>query len=360
MTETKTEEKGIATIEFSSAEKKMMRDVYASEASEIEFDFFMAVAKRRKLNPLAGQIFLIPFGGKRIPVVSIHGLITIAARTGNYAGATPVQFMGDDNKWVDFWDQDIPPRAAKIGVYMKGVDHPTMAIATWKQSAKYKSKGVLREIWAAYPADMLEKCALAKAVRRAFPDDAGGLYTAEEFGHAGIADITHEPTSPQNEHQQQAATTTKAGYSDNDTMPFGKHKDQKWCDLPPEYLDWIMSNIKDKPDIRERCAWEIDKRAGSLEPEPGNIQNGDVLEDAPIDGPDMDPVEYRKRILTDIRNHKDSMDKDTFGILYKEFAAANKVRNFADKGIPIEALVEFADKLKDAFDKELDGDTNEN
>ena len=360
MAEEKAQEKetGIAQIEFSSAEKKMMRDVYASEASEFEFDFFMAVAKRRKLNPLAGQIFLIPFKGKRIPVVSIHGLLTIAKRSGDYAGATPVQFLGEeDDKWFDVWDKDEPPRAARIGVYIKGVPHPTMAVATWKQSAKY-DKGKLRDIWEAYGPDMLEKCALAKAVRRAFPDDAGGLYIAEEFGHPGIQDIDHAPeaATPRNTHQQTATATAKAGYSDEDIIDFGTHKRTKWCDVKYDWLEYVVSPACKTGDERKnRAQWELDSRAGKLEPENGNIQDGDVPGDAPIDGTDMDPAEYRALILTDIRNLKDSMDKDAFGVPYKAFAEKHKVRNFGDENIPIEALVEFADNLKAAFDKELEG-----
>ena len=347
----KTEEKGLATVEFSSKEKQLIRDIYAKDANELEFDCYMALCRSRRLNPFAGQIFLLPIDGKQIPAVSIHGLATIASRTGNYAGATPVQFFDYDDKWVDVWDKDDPPRAARIGVYMKGEDRPTMAVATWKQSAKYKRDGGLRAIWKSYPADMLEKCALAKALRRAFPDDAGGLFIPEEFGHEGIENINHDPDPPQNQNQRTATAKAKSGYSDQETYPFGKHKGEKWCDLPPDFLEWVMSNVKDKQDIRERCAWEIDKRAGTVdEPENGNIEEADFA-DEPISTDDGDEL---RSLLVSIKAQRDIIGKDKFNSVCGAIAKKYGIKHLGEDN-DIEALRQIDAALVAAINEEMGG-----
>jgi len=44
---------------------------------------------------------------------------------------------------------------------------------------------------------------------------------------------------------------------------FGKHHGKKWEDIPKSYLDWVLGNIKDKPDVTYTVERELIRRARS-------------------------------------------------------------------------------------------------
>lgn len=138
---------------------------------------FLHKCQRTKLDPFSAQIYLVKKGRYSIQT-GIDGYRIIAQRTGEYAGQDGPYWCGRNGVFRDVWLDDDVPLAAKVGVFRKGFAAPLYGVATWK------SYGGYAPLWKKMPDVMLAKCAEAIALRKAFPDDLAGIYTAEEMAQA--------------------------------------------------------------------------------------------------------------------------------------------------------------------------------
>lgn len=149
----------------------------SQQPTQADLDLFVGQCNRTGLDPLARQIYGVYRKGKLTIQVSIDGQRLVAERTEKYAGQDGPFWCGDDGEWADVWLSAEPPRAAKVVVkkVMGTVIAETSAVALRKEYAL--STG----LWPTKPALMLAKCAEALALRKAFPQELSGLYTAEEM-----------------------------------------------------------------------------------------------------------------------------------------------------------------------------------
>lgn len=166
-----------ATLHFTDAELQLLREKYR-RLTDVEFESFLAAAKRYQLNPLANQIYArlqeqTPKNPRNVTYsAQIDGYRLIADRTGLYAG--------NDDPTFDREDQ---PNKATVAVYkiVHGQKCKFEASARMKQ---YRPAGNAGFMWERMPHLMLGKCAEALALRKAFPAELSGLYTVEEMEQA--------------------------------------------------------------------------------------------------------------------------------------------------------------------------------
>lgn len=145
---------------------------------------YFHVCKTTGLDPFRRQIHLIERAGKWTPQTSIDGFRIIRDRSGVYDGDETF-WAGPDGVWQEAWlDPDNPPVAAKFVLYVKGRSKPVTAVALWREYVQTKRDGSTTSMWARMSAHMLAKVAEALAIRKAFPDDTGGLYTDDEMAQA--------------------------------------------------------------------------------------------------------------------------------------------------------------------------------
>ena len=146
---------------------------------------YFHICQTTGLDPFKRQIHLIERQGKFTPQTSIDGFRIIRDRSGVYDGDETF-WCGDDGVWTDAWLKPEPPTAAKFVLYVKGRSKPVTAVARWSEYVQTKSNGDITKMWQRMAAHMLAKVAEALAIRKAFPDDTGGLYTDDEMAQATV------------------------------------------------------------------------------------------------------------------------------------------------------------------------------
>jgi len=171
-------------VPFSNEEKLALKDIFAKDLSNTELKAFCVACLSRKLDPLARQIYAIKYGGQMVIQVGIDGFRSLAQRSGTYAGQVGPWWCGEDGVWKEMWHGKTPPVAAKVGVLAQGFQEPVYGIAHFDEYVKKTRDGRPANLWASMPANMLAKCAEALALRKAFPEDVGGIYTHEEMQQA--------------------------------------------------------------------------------------------------------------------------------------------------------------------------------
>jgi phage recombination protein Bet len=177
----------------------IIRESVAEGLSPQQFKLFMASAKALNLNPLARQIYGIPYKGKMVLQTSIDGYRTIGQRTGNFGGSTNPRLLvrkADGTKTSVPHEEYDPEEhveiiSGTIEVRFRDGTPAQQATATMKAYAKrYKNKDTgkleLGEMWAKMPDVMILKCAEAKALRQAFPESYQGIYIHEEMQQAAV------------------------------------------------------------------------------------------------------------------------------------------------------------------------------
>jgi phage recombination protein Bet len=181
--------------QYSEEQRRLITDVLCRGASPVEVAFFVEVAQRCKLDPFRRQIYAVKrydSQAKREILtfqVGIDGLRAIAARTGEYAGNDEPVFQVDGDAWH--------PTKASVTVYrmVHGQRIPFTASVYWAEYVQTTREGKVTSMWNQRPFGQLGKCAEAAALRKAFPEEAGGLYTGDEFQEGTLRSQSAAPSA---------------------------------------------------------------------------------------------------------------------------------------------------------------------
>lgn len=153
----------------------------------------------KNLSPIQKQIYLIPRKDSVSGTIrytyqtAIDGYRTIAERTGVYAGNDDYKFDDNLDEYSMIKEKRMTPTTATATVYkmIQGQRCSFSATARWEE---YFPGDKLGFMWKKMPFLMLGKCAEALALRKAFPEALGGIYTDDEMKQADVT--TSEPLNP--------------------------------------------------------------------------------------------------------------------------------------------------------------------
>lgn len=200
---------------WSAERRAKVRATYCADADDVTAERFMDFCELRGLSPEARQVYLIDRRkrGEARPVwvyqTGIDGYRLIAARSGCYAGSDDIQFDHDPN-----YDGRIPSRAtASVRRLLSNGQ-----IGLFTASARWDEYGSDVYMWGKMPHTMLGKVAESLALRKAFPEELSGIYTAEEMDQSE-APASNQPVAqpaPKSSVPTRPATKLTAGSPAND------------------------------------------------------------------------------------------------------------------------------------------------
>jgi len=263
--------KAVSLADEIEKNRTLIQQTFFKDGNRAQFELFLEVAKRVGLSPLNRQITPMirrsknKQSGQWEPqmtiITNIDGFRVIAERSGKYAGQVGPFWCGEDGEWKEVWLQKEPPRAAKVGVLRSDFKEPLWGVATWDsyvQTYERDGRTTVGPMWAKMPDIMLAKVAEALALRKAFPQDLSGLYSADEMDQASKEEPKEvAPKFPQTLVPQVEQTNTlknlqnekiltntsldslKGKIIDGNTyvIPFGKFKGKTFKEVKPEDLE---------------------------------------------------------------------------------------------------------------------------
>jgi phage recombination protein Bet len=159
---------------FTPEQVSLIKSQIAKDATNDELKLFLYQCQRTGLDPLTRQIYFVKRGGRMTIQTSIDGFRVIAERSGMYAGQDEPVFSYTESGEL---------LKCSLTVYKFGPAGQRYAAATGVAFYKeyYPNPMNLQK---SLQHTMLSKCAESLALRKAFPQDLSGLYTAEEMEQA--------------------------------------------------------------------------------------------------------------------------------------------------------------------------------
>lgn len=151
---------------------------------------FLMLCKNQHLNPFLREAYCIKYGD-RSPASMVVGkdvFLKRARRQKDFAGyEAGIIVRNTEDFEIEYrpgalflsGEETIVGGWAKV--YVKGYDTPVYASVSFDEYAGRKNDGSLNSQWSKMPGTMIRKVALCQALREAFPEDFGGLYSQEEI-----------------------------------------------------------------------------------------------------------------------------------------------------------------------------------
>lgn len=191
-----------------------------------EVSMFINLCKFSGLNPWLKEAYCIKYGNEPATmVIGKEAFLKRANRNPVYDGSDSGIIVSDTETGEVSYRVGTfyAPTEQVIGgwaeVYRKDRAHSTRVEVGFEEYAAKKKDGTLNSQWSKKPATMIRKVAQVQALRESFPEDLGGLYTAEEQGYEetppALGEIPLEPAQgPETEPKAPAPDVKAALFGD--------------------------------------------------------------------------------------------------------------------------------------------------
>ena len=281
-----------AELAYTPEQTKIILDSYLSGAPPAEAMMLLEVAKRRRLDVFKRQIhFVSRWDSKKKCNVwafqtSIDGYRAIAEDTGLYDGQDEPEFVEEGTKLI----------LARVRVYRKDISRPFVGVARFDEYVQLTQEGYPNAMWKKMPHGQLAKCAEALALRKAFPEELGGLYTDEEMEQAVHveATVTPLPTDPSKSRDPHDTAESEAdrdarwervirtATTGEQTFEVIKEIMLAYPEKDPTKIHHTRKRLEDLFRVRKQANWKE-------ETPPASTPATDTPDPAPSASPEPDP-----------------------------------------------------------------------
>ena len=222
--------------------EKLKTDHASKILPDVEIKRFLHMASNAGLDPLANQIHLIPrwddrARGHRWTVqTGIDGFRLVAGRTGAQGG--------NDEAKVEGLVEGKYPEKITFTVYriVQGIRCPFPATARWLEYYPGEKQGFM---WRNKPHIMLEKCAEALSLRRAFPAELSGLYIKEEMEQGESESKSVDEVTVEARSHQQEIDLTKDQIAERNRLQDCMYENAAKLENPKDE-EWVRGWLKHK------------------------------------------------------------------------------------------------------------------
>lgn len=193
-----------------------------------EFKMFTELCKAKKLNPFLKQAYIIKFGNSPATiVVSKDVFLQRANNNPTYDGKENGVITKDkDNGTITERNGAFCPMNEEIvggwcKVYRKDRKYAEYVSVSIEECAKKKSNGELNTNWTSQKGTMIEKVAISRALRNAFPDEFSGMYIEEEMPATKVEEpqeVQQDPTESKKVEAEVIDVTPSAKEVDINTL----------------------------------------------------------------------------------------------------------------------------------------------
>lgn len=225
--------------EITDDQMRLIKATVARNATNDELSLFLYRCKHMDLDPLKpGHIHFVKYGNNPgTIIIGIDGFRTKAAKTGKHTGTKRGILRSPDGKCLGAWAE----------VYRSDWQHPAREEVSLAEYNTGKSN------WAKMPETMIKKVAEVAALRMAFPDDLGGIYSDDEMENVPLVEpekvrnVTPIETKDVLGDYKKAREAADADANEY-TVTFGKFKGKKLGALDPYEVSSYVSYIERKAE----------------------------------------------------------------------------------------------------------------
>jgi phage recombination protein Bet len=207
--------------------KALVEAVFPAAQSVDSVIMALSYCKARKLDPFKRPVHIVPVydSARRCMVETvwpgISELRTTAMRTGQMAGMDAAEFgdvveetftgsVKQNGGWAEASVTLKFPQWCQVTVYRMLAGQRVAFVGPkvyWREAYAGQGKSTVpNSMWQKRPQGQLEKCAEAAALRRAFPEELGNEYAAEEMEGQRFMGLDAHDVTPQKPPRTAAAT----------------------------------------------------------------------------------------------------------------------------------------------------------
>ena len=278
---------------FTAPQLAALSHMGVDQAPDGDLQVFFHVCQRTKLDPFARQIYMIGrperalVNGEWRPVTKytiqtgIDGFRLIARRAAHDSHDSleyeDTLWCGPSGVWSDVWlGEPAELRAAKATVVRGG--RRFSHVALFSEYAQTKRDGSLTAMWATKGANQLAKCAEAGALRKAFPQDLGGVYVDDEMERVASESAAGSVVAGQRDY-----------WADAEAAETVEQLAAVWSEAHRAHA--LGDQLK--AHIQQRKATLQQPVAEAIDTETGEVHEAEIVEP----GPQVEPG-WRKKAIT--------------------------------------------------------------